>query len=253
MRYRVTDIETTLHPGVADWLEPCEPDPKLLEPIEPDSRLKDPVKVAANLADVERRRAARPAEIAASILERTAERNEKCSLDPDCCRIVALGYHDIGHADPTVYLMRDEFEEREQLKLFWASWKEIDRQAWHDGGNGAALVTFNGLRFDLPILMRRSMYLDVPHPVLNLDRYRTPHIDLWQRLSFNGAISAHSLSFYGKRLGMGTLDKVHGSDIAQLVREERWQEIHDHCLSDIGLTHALANRLGLLKLAGVAA
>jgi hypothetical protein len=45
---------------------------------------------------------------------------------------------------------------------------------------------------------------------------------------------------------------VEGSEIAQLVKEERWAEVEAHCLSDIGLTHALANRLGLLKI-GVAA
>ena len=35
------------------------------------------------------------------------------------------------------------------------------------------------------------MYLDVPCPVLSVDRYRSEHIDLWQKLSYNGAITAH--------------------------------------------------------------
>jgi hypothetical protein len=245
MRYRILDLETCTHPGVVDWLDPCEPDPDLLKPIEPDARLKDPEKKAANLAEVERKRAERPALIAQSILDRTAERNEKCALDPDCCRIVALGYYDVGYAEPTVYLMRDEFEEREQLKLFWASYDK----------HYTRFVTFNGARFDLPVLVMRSIYLDVPHPEVTFyPAWKSEHIDLYEKLSINGARrDVHGLRFYAKRLGIGTLDKVDGSQIAQLVREERWQEIHDHCLSDIGLTHALANRLGLLKLAGVAA
>ena len=88
----------------------------------------------------------------------------------------------------------------------------------------------------------------VPAPPLNLDRYRTEHLDLWAKLSFNGTIPAHSLKFYAKRLGFTTLDKVDGSQIAQLVTEGRWDEVRDHCLSDVGLTHALANRLGLLTI-----
>lgn len=224
MRYRILDIETVPHPNAQQWAEP----------VKPAGNLKDPEKIKADIAERQRKQA------------------DEFGLDPDCCRIVALGFHDVGYGDPAVYLMSDEFEEREQLKLFWASWKDVDRHSWQDGGSGAAMVTFNGLRFDLPVLMRRSMYLEVPHPWLSLDRYRTPHIDLWQKLSFNGAIDAHSLAFYAKRLGIGTLDKVAGSDIAKLAAEQRWQEIHDHCLSDIGLTHALANRMGLLKI-GVAA
>ena len=216
MAYIILDIETIPHPDAHQWAEP----------VKAARNLKDPEKIAADLA------------------EKTAKQADEFGLDPDMNRIVALGYHVVGHAEPDVFLMRDEFEERQHLLKFWDIYRSY---------RDVRLVTFNGFRFDLPVLMRRSMYLDVPYPLLNLDRYRSEHLDLWQKLSYNGAISAHSLKFYAKRMGFGTLDKVDGSQIAQLVKEERWQEIHDHCLSDIGLTHALANRLGLLKLAGVAA
>lgn len=216
MAYIILDVETIPHPDAHQW---CEP-----------------VKAARNLKD--------PEKIAADIAEKTAKQADEFGLDPDTNRIVALGFHVVNRREPEVYLMRDEFEERQHLIQFrdlYSSFADV------------RLVTFNGFRFDLPVLMRRAMYLDVSFPILNIDRYRSEHIDLWQRLSYNGAISAHSLKFYAKRFGFTTLDKVDGSQIAQLVKEERWQEIHDHCLSDIGLTHALANRLGLLRLAGVAA
>lgn len=215
MGYRILDLETVGLAQAGEWFDP----PKA------PSNYKDPLKIDAY------------------VKEATEERNSKFGLDPDTCRIVAIGFHDVNHAQPTVYLCSNEFEEREHLKMFWDSYY---RASYPD------FVTFNGLRFDLPVLMRRSMYLDVPYPALNLDRYRTPHLDLWQRLSFNGAISAHSLAFYARRLGIGTLDKVKGADIEQLVKEGQWDAIEAHCLSDIGLTHALANRLGLLKI-GVAA
>lgn len=241
MRYIVLDIETIAHPDASQWLEPVEPDPALLEPILPDSRLKDPAKVAANLEDVARKIAARPAQIAASILERTKERDEKLGLDPDCCRIVALGYHVVGGADPVVELCRDEAEERSALERFWLAYKAI--------GN-TKLVTFYGRQFDLPVLMRRSLYLGIPYPTLNIDRWKSPHIDVWDVLTFHGALrTARGLQFYAKRLGLPMLDKVNGADVAKLVEAGDWESVSAHCLSDIGYTHAISNRLGLLEYA----
>jgi uncharacterized protein YprB with RNaseH-like and TPR domain len=211
MRYRVLDIETIAHPDAGQWLEP----------VEPDARLKDPVKREE------------------SIREKTAARDEKLALDPDCCRIVALGYVDVGSNDPTVYVMKDEAEERAQLTAFWASYRQHETK----------LVTFYGHSFDVPVMMRRSLYLGVKYPPINLDRFRTPHLDVHHILTERGALkSAHSLKFYQKRLGLPTLDKVDGADIAKLVAAGDWQAVHDHCLSDVGLTHALANKLGLIEL-----
>jgi predicted PolB exonuclease-like 3'-5' exonuclease len=218
-RWRIFDIETVGHPDAHKWVDPI-------------------TKAPGNYKNQEA--------IDKFIAEATAERQDRFGLDPDCCRIVALGYHDVGYSDPIVYLMRDEFEEREQLKLFW----------WTFDKHLTRFVTFNGIKFDLPVLLMRSLYLDVDHPeIVIAPPWKTHHVDLWNKLSLDGARDSktiHSLSFYARRFGIGTLDKVKGSDIPKLVAEERWQEIHDHCLSDIGLTHALANRLKLLPI-GVAA
>lgn len=212
MKHLILDIETVGLPEASGWLDD--------EPITAPATYKDPVKIAEYVAKAQ------------------ASRLDKLALDLDCNRIVAIGHAWAEGGDPTVYLMRDEFEEREHLKMLAEHVRKADR-----------LVTFNGHRFDLPALMRRAMYLDVPFPVLNIDRYRSEHIDLWQVLSFKGAVSAHSLKFYARRLGIGTLDKVSGADIGKLVAEdttESWQAIHDHVLSDVGLTHALAMRLKLV-------
>jgi uncharacterized protein YprB with RNaseH-like and TPR domain len=210
MRHLILDIETFGLAEAKNWLEP----------LSAPSNYKDEAKIAAYIKEAE------------------ADRLEKLALDPDCNRIVALGFVDPAGGDPTVYLMRDEFEERAQLEMFWKVYSQK---------SDTRLVTFNGHRFDLPVLMRRSMYLDVKAPILNIDKYRSEHIDLWQKLSFNGAISAHSLKFYSKRFGFTTLDKVDGSQIGALVTAdtvESWNAIHAHVLSDVGLTHAIAMRLG---------
>jgi len=209
MRLRIVDIETIPHHEADNWLEP----------VEPDARLVDPVKIKA------------------SIESKTADRNDKLGLDPDCCRIVALGYVDVGHGDPICALCMDEESEKFALERFWATYKEHETR----------LVTFYGFNFDLPVLLRRSMYLGVNAPPISLDKYRSQHIDVWQRLSFNGVIKAHSLAFYGKRLGIGTLDKVDGADVAGLWAAGEYEQVREHCLSDVGLCHAVANRLKLLE------
>lgn len=211
MRYMILDLETIAHPDAGQWL--------------------GPVKAAANLKD--------PAKIAKDIEERTADRDDKLGLDPDCCRIVALGWVDVGSNEPVCLMAFDEAQEKSMLATFWETYRK---------DANTKLVTFYGRQFDLPVLMRRSMYLGVKCPRLNLDRYRSPHIDVWDALTYAGALrTAHSLTFYAKRNGFGTLDKVDGGDMAALVKAGDWESVKSHCLSDVGLTHALANKLGLLE------
>ena len=246
MRYLILDLETLPHPNAGEWLEPVGCDPALLEPILPDSRLKDPARVEANLADVARRIAARPAEIEASIRQRTAERDEKLGLDPDCNLIAAVGYFVVGNKEPfcDVTFGRETNEGEALDRLWWEFNKDADTK----------IVSFYGRQFDLPVLLRRSMYLGVKHPRISLDRWKSPHIDVWDALTYGGALrTARSLAFYAKRMGFTTLDKVDGADVAKLAKVGDWEAIKQHCLSDVGLTHAVANRLGLLKLTPVMA
>lgn len=209
MRYLITDLETL-------------PD----ESVRP---LLDPVKAPSNYK--------KPEAIAAAIAEKETERNEKLALHPDYCRIAVLGYHVVGGGDPVAEVCFDAADEISALKRFWQAYEGPTR-----------LVTFFGLKFDLPILMRRSLYLGVPYPTLNLDKFRTPHIDICQKLSFNGAIETHSLNFYCRRLGILIDDPVSGADVGRLWAEGNHAAVIDHCLADLGKTHALANKLGLLQL-----
>jgi len=209
-RLRVLDLETTANPKALDWLEPVKP--------------------AANLVD--------PVKIAKSIEERTAERNEKLALDWDCCRIVCIGWADVGGGDPWCEVCENEEEEASALTYFWKTYRERD----------TALVTFNGLKFDIPVLLTRSVDLNVPHPPLNLNRFKTPHIDVWQWLTRDGARQfPHGLSFYARKYGFTTLDKVSGKDVASLVAAGEWEKVREHCLSDVGLCHAIANKFKLLE------
>lgn len=191
-----------------------------LEPVEAPSNYKDPEKIAAY------------------IKEATARAVDRCALDPDLCRIVALGHGEADGGDHVI-ICRDEETEAAALDA-------LAKRITNAAGVVRPLVSFNGFGYDLPVLMRRAQYLGVKFPLLSVDKYRSTHIDLMQKLSFNGAIKPHSLKFYASRFGMPVADDIQGSQIADLVREGAWDAVESHCRSDLALTRFLAQKLKLI-------
>lgn len=187
-----------------------------IEAVEAPSNYKDPIKIAAYIE------------------EARVKAIDTCALDADLCQVVALGWMTPDDREPTIRLCRDVTEEKETLEQFWREAK------------GADLVSFRGLNFDMPILMRRSQYLYIPHPRLNLDKYRSNHIDLFQELTWRGAIKGHSLQFYMARFGIPYDDVSTGKDIAALVKAGDWLGVKAHCAADVLGTKLLAQRLGLI-------
>lgn len=202
----VLDLETVAAPQ-------CE---TFLDPVRAPSTYKDPAKIASYCA------------------EKLTERVEKAGLEPDLCEIVAVGWrHPEKEGTATVYT-RADVDEAGLLEMTW--------EAIH----GRRIVGFNIFSFDLPVLIRRSQLLGLRVPSVNLDRYRSPHIDLLERLTFQGKLTYRSLAFYTRRFGVPCVDETSGKDIAQMVAASDWEGVRSHCRSDIDKTTALAHRLGWL-------
>ena len=175
--------------------------------------------------------------IAAAIAAKNAENLSKCGLDVDLCRIVAIAVQDEGMDRPCVWLSASDLDERDALRRFWLI------------AEGAHLIGFNCLGFDLPVLFRRSLYLGVPTPRIVIDKFKHPQVtDLMQVLSFNGALRLRGLAFYAKRFGFAVDDDLTGADIAGAVAEGRWAEIHAHVSADVQRTALLAAKLGVFHL-----
>jgi DNA polymerase elongation subunit (family B) len=189
------------------------------------AQLLDPVRAPKHFKD--------PAKIDAYCRDEFEKRVTNAGLEADLCEIVAVGWQ---HADENCghVFTRASSHERE---LLTALWQEIEQRA---------IIGFNVLGFDLPVLVRRSQILEVPYPRLNLDRYRTPHVDLLETLTFNGKLTYRTLGFYARLFGIPNHDQHKGADIAQLVAKEDWGAVANHCRSDVELTAALARRLGYL-------
>ena len=204
------DIETAPMPGCADYLT---------DPIKAPDNYKDPLKIAAYVE------------------EKRAKQIADAGLDLDLCEIVAIA---INFPTESYCQTREAWSEDGMLNGFWRFVRTIQRE----GGN---LVGFNCLQFDLPVLLRRSLYLGVDVPVLQIDKYRHDGvIDLQHELSFGGRMTWRSLAFYAKRFGIPHDDSVTGADIAGLVQASDWAKVEAHCRADTQATAALAVRCGLI-------
>lgn len=214
--WMVFDIETCPMPNCRDYLT---------DPIEAPSNWKDQIKINQYIEE-----------------KRLKQINE-AGLDLDLCEIAAIAWAlppVNGQPECTYVQMRNEWSEGDLLESFWRFVAGLQRE----GGN---LVGFNILTFDLPILLRRSLYLGVPTPTLNIDKYRHDGIvDVAHELTFGGRTTWRSLSFYAKRFGIPHDDSVDGSQIAHLVATQQWDEIGAHVKSDVWTTKQLAQRCGFI-------
>ncbi len=200
-------------PGCADYLT---------DPIEAPSNWKDAEKIARYVAEKRERQVA------------------DAGLDLDLCEVVAIAgqYHD---ASWCLTRACGVLTEAEMLHAFWDSVREIQRES-------GVLVGFNCLHFDLPVLLRRSLYLNVETPVLQVDKYRHDGIvDVQHELTFGGRMPWRSLAFYAKRFAVPHDDSVKGEDIAGLVAAGAWDQVTAHVKSDVWTTAQLAYRIRLIQ------
>jgi predicted PolB exonuclease-like 3'-5' exonuclease len=211
MRFLVLDVETVAIDDAATYLEP--------------------VSAPANYKN--------PDAIEKYILEETQRQKDRAALDIDLARIVALGWKTEGQ-DVSVSLIQNEDQERHWLRELWGTF-------FNGVNNWHTCITFNGMAYDVPLLLRRSLYLGVKAPKLQLDRYKHPEvIDLMALLNWDGRLKSHSLRFYANRFGIPVNDELTGADIGQAVTEEKWDAVEQHCRADVQTTYALAVRMGVL-------
>jgi 3'-5' exonuclease len=114
------------------------------------------------------------------------------------------------------------------------------------------LVSFNGHGFDLPVLRYRAMVHHVPAPGLSrrpyFNRYSDDALDLCDALSSYDARSKVSLDAVSRFLGLaGKPEGVDGSQVAQLVKESRIQEVADYCETDVVNTYRVWLRYELFR------
>ncbi len=187
VRTILLDISTAPLPNAAEFID--------VDAIQAPSNWKDPAKIDAYKA------------------EKLAERLDSAALDFDLARITGIGW---AGDMAGIALCRDEDGERIELKEMGERLR-----------GGYRLIGYNMLQFDAPMLMRRARYLGVPFPVINVDKYRSPHVDLMALLTAHDPSRRRALGFYTRRLGMGLTKALSGAEEAQVPVSGRWGELSE--------------------------
>lgn len=171
--------------------------------------------------------------IDAFVKKAEAAQVERAGLDPDLCQITGAGIM----AESGVIGIKTRRDNDESDILEWLS----------DQCDGRILVSYNGLKFDWPIMMRRALYLDVPFKAINLDRYRSEHIDVFDKMTNHGVLPGKSLRFYANRFGWLDIDKpLSGAEEAKVFQTEDWDGLERSIVHDVTMCQRLGKRLGVL-------
>ncbi len=201
-------------------------------PIEGAAAYIGDVKAPSNYKD--------PEKIAAYIAEEQTRRVEMAATDMDLARLTAIGTCTIDEPTPVIQLCRDEHDEKDALNGL----KGVIGGSWPH----RSIVTFGGFAFDLQLVQRRSLYLGIKFPKLDLSRWgKSPHVDLLLELSDRDPSRRRSLGFYVKRLGFTDLVKgMTGEEESKVHTSGRWDDLRAAVAHDVEATRRLAAWMGLL-------
>ncbi len=163
------------------------------------------------------------------------------ALRPEFGHVICIGMgHDgrgRGDLETKALTARGVEDERGILEAFW----EVVR-----AGRDWRFVTYNGLAFDLPYLIRRSIYVGVPPSAgLPLRPYAPgSHFDVMRVLSNWERADAVRLDVVAALLGLQKSPPgVDGSQVLGLWRAGRVDDIEAYCLGDVRLAYEIFLRV----------
>lgn len=161
---------------------------------------------------------------------------------------IAIGDVGADHVLRTVEnLALEAYSEEALAREFWA---RAERFA-------GCLVTFNGRRFDFPVLELAALRYGIAAPVHFAEgtgsaraRYSTErHLDLFDYLANFGASGAlrGGMDLLLKMIGLPGKMEVDGSQVQELYERGRLEEIHRYCRNDVIQTYFLFLRVELMR------
>jgi hypothetical protein len=160
-----------------------------------------------------------------------ADLHKELSLDPERCRIAALGYA-VGDGEVQGIAVGERMPEDELLQVVW----NILQTGWE---NNSPIVGYNVIAFDLPVILARSILLGVtPTRSIDLRKYGNPDVvDLMIARFPSGR--AKPLKTLAEQYGIEIpCPDVDGSDVLAMTPAERAEYVQ----SDVVVTRALHRR-----------
>jgi len=114
------------------------------------------------------------------------------------------------------------------------------------------IITFNGRKFDLPVLTARCMRHGIQFPARfereTIFRYSDAgHMDVADALTDYGAGRYTSLDAWSKLIGMPGKLGTKGSEVEAMIADGKLEEVQVYCMCDVVQTHAVRLRLDLSR------
>lgn len=115
------------------------------------------------------------------------------------------------------------------------------------------LVSWNGVGFDLPVMLYRSLHHRLSVPTLfnsqapnYLHKYGDAHIDLMDKLSLGNYGHKQKLDTVASLCGFAGKGEIDGSQVAPMVKAGQWDKLATYCESDVLNTWLIYLRWQLL-------
>ena len=171
-----------------------------------------------------------------------SERARECALNPRLGRIVCVGVIPCT-GRPVVLPAFDADNERETLANTWSAIEAADGQ----------LITFNGLSFDVPFFLCRSLVHGIK-PTVSIRTVRDwtrryfygPHYDVRAVLTQWDNRTTGTLHDWASCFGIECSDKTSGADIYALYRAGDFDAIAEHCRADVATTAQLYEKVSAM-------
>lgn len=170
----------------------------------------------------------------------TSEIAKTAALNPRLGRIVCVGGASCDSDGHFVCLAQNEASERGLLESLWSEIANANGQ----------IVTFNGLGFDVPYFLFRSMANGVK-PTVPAKTIRDwnrrysfgPHYDVRAVLTGWDSRATGKLTDWAESLGCNVPQTVSGKDIHTLYQAGDFDAIAGHCRDDVQTTKSLYDRV----------
>jgi predicted PolB exonuclease-like 3'-5' exonuclease len=142
-------------------------------------------------------------------------------------------------------LAASDYSEEKLVREFWA---HVERFS-------GCMVSFNGRRFDFPVLELQALRFGISAPAHFAEegggRHRHSedrHLDLMDFLSNYGAFSIRGgLDLLLKMIGLPGKGKVDGSNVQEIYEKGQLAEIHRYCRNDVIQTYFLFLRVQFIR------
>jgi hypothetical protein len=181
------------------------------------------------------------------------ELKNRLGFSPLTAEIVVIGVLDYHKNEGVVYYQApgEKHEEATENGITFKQMSEKDMLArfWEGVRRYGEFITFNGRAFDIPFLMVRSAVHGI-RPTKDLMRGRylyqhdpaAVHIDLYEQLSFYGAVRRKgSLHLWSRAFGIESPkgSGITGDDVGMLYKDKRYLDIARYNVGDLRATRAL--------------